>query len=101
MKKKKLEYNKSKKELTLLIGKKSTTTDGVTVELAGNIGTPKDLESVISNDCEGIGLFRSEFLYMDRKSAPTEQEQYAAYKEVAEKMNNKPVVIRTLRCWWR
>ena len=93
---KKLEYNKSKKELTLLIGKKSITTDGVTVELAGNIGTPKDLESVISNDCEGIGLFRSEFLYMDRKTAPTEQEQYAAYKEVAERMNNKPVVIRTL-----
>ena len=93
---KKLEYNKSQKELTLLIGKKSITTDGITVELAGNIGTPKDLESVISNDCEGIGLFRSEFLYMDRKSAPSEQEQYAAYKEVAERMKNKPVVIRTL-----
>lgn len=93
---KKAEYNKSQKELSLLIGKKSTTTDGVTVELAGNIGTPKDLESVIGNDCEGIGLFRSEFLYMDRKTAPSEEEQYVAYKEVAEKMKNKPVVIRTL-----
>lgn len=93
---KKAEYNKSQKELSLLIGKKSTTTDGVTVELAGNIGTPKDLESVLGNDCEGIGLFRSEFLYMDRKTAPSEEEQFAAYKEVAEKMKNKPVVIRTL-----
>ena len=93
---KKAEYNKSQKELSLLIGEKSITTDGVRVELAANIGTPKDLESVMSNDAEGIGLFRSEFLYMDRKTAPTEEEQYVAYKEVAEKMNNKPVVIRTL-----
>jgi len=93
---KKLEYNKSQQALSLLIGKESTTLDGKTVELAGNIGTPKDLSSVIGNDCEGIGLFRSEFLYMDRTSAPTEEEQFAAYKEVAQKMNNKPVVIRTL-----
>ncbi|MBU3093881.1 phosphoenolpyruvate--protein phosphotransferase [Clostridium sp. CF011] len=95
-KEKKAEYNKNKEELNLLIGKKSITTDGVRVELAANIGTPKDLESVINNDCEGVGLFRSEFLYMDRDSAPTEEEQYAVYKEVAEKMQNKPVVIRTL-----
>ena len=93
---KKAEYNKSQKELSLLIGEKSITTDGIRVELSANIGTPKDLESVMSNDAEGIGLFRSEFLYMDRKTAPTEEEQYVAYKEVAEKMNNKPVVIRTL-----
>ncbi|MFT5872876.1 MAG: phosphotransferase system enzyme I (PtsI) [Clostridium sp.] len=93
---KKAEYNKAQKELSLLIGKESITTDGVKVELSGNIGTPKDLESVISNDCEGIGLFRSEFLYMDRNSAPTEEEQFLAYKEVAQKMKNKPVVIRTL-----
>jgi len=93
---KKAEYNRSQKELSLLIGEKSITKDGVRVELAANIGTPKDLESVMSNDAEGIGLFRSEFLYMDRKTAPTEEEQYVAYKEVAEKMNNKPVVIRTL-----
>ena len=93
---KKAEYNKSQKELNLLIGKESITTDGIKVELAANIGTPKDLESVINNDGEGIGLFRSEFLYMDRKSAPSEEEQYEAYKEVAEKMKNKPVVIRTL-----
>ena len=93
---KKVEYNKSKKELNLLIGKESITTDGIRVELAANIGTPKDLDSVTNNDGEGIGLFRSEFLYMDRKSAPSEEEQYIAYREVAEKMKNKPVVIRTL-----
>lgn len=93
---KKAEYNKAQKQLNLLIGKESITTDGITVELAANIGTPKDLESVINNDGEGIGLFRSEFLYMDRKTAPSEEEQYIAYKEVAEKMKNKPVVIRTL-----
>jgi phosphotransferase system enzyme I (PtsI) len=93
---KKTEYNKSQKQLSLLIGKESITTDGIRVELAANIGTPKDLESVMNNDSEGIGLFRSEFLYMDRKSAPSEEEQFEAYKEVAEKMKNKPVVIRTL-----
>jgi phosphotransferase system enzyme I (PtsI) len=93
---KKEEYNKSQKELSLLIGKESITIDGARVELAANIGTPKDLGSVISNDGEGIGLFRSEFLYMDRKSAPSEEEQYEAYKKVAEEMKNKPVVIRTL-----
>lgn len=93
---KKEEYNKSQKELNLLKGKESITIDGVRVELVANIGTSKDLGSVINNDGEGIGLFRSEFLYMDRKSAPSEEEQYAAYKEVAEKMKNKPVVIRTL-----
>lgn len=93
---KKEEYNKSQKELNLLKGKESITIDGVRIELVANIGTPKDLGSVINNDGEGIGLFRSEFLYMDRKSAPSEEEQYVAYKEVAEKMKNKPVVIRTL-----
>jgi len=93
---KKAEYNKSQKQLSLLIGQESITTDGIRVELAANIGTPKDLESVINNDSEGIGLFRSEFLYMDRKTAPSEEEQYEAYKEVVEKMKNKPVVIRTL-----
>lgn len=90
------EYNKSKKELNLLIGKESITTDGRRVELAANIGTPNDLDSVINNDGEGIGLFRSEFLYMDRNSAPSEEEQYLSYREVAEKMKNKPVIIRTL-----
>ncbi|GCD12976.1 phosphoenolpyruvate--protein phosphotransferase [Clostridium tagluense] len=93
---KKEEYNRYQKELDLLIGKESITTDGIKVELSANIGTPKDLESVLNNDGEGIGLYRSEFLYMDRTSAPTEQEQYEAYKEVAQKMKNKPVVIRTL-----
>ncbi|MBU3192119.1 phosphoenolpyruvate--protein phosphotransferase [Clostridium bowmanii] len=95
-KEKKAEHDKSKKQLELLIGKESITTDGIKVELSANIGTPKDLDSVISHDGEGIGLYRSEFLYMDRDSAPTEEEQYEAYKEVAQKMKNKPVVIRTL-----
>ncbi|MGH4140695.1 phosphoenolpyruvate--protein phosphotransferase [Clostridium sp.] len=93
---KKAEYNKSKKQMELLIGKESITKDGIKVELSANIGTPKDLDSVIRHDGEGIGLYRSEFLYMDRESAPTEQEQYEAYKEVAQRMKNKPVVIRTL-----
>ncbi|MGV8981558.1 phosphoenolpyruvate--protein phosphotransferase [Clostridium sp.] len=93
---KKAEHNKSKKQMELLIGKESITKDGIKVELSANIGTPKDLDSVIRHDGEGVGLYRSEFLYMDRESAPSEEEQYEAYKEVAQRMKNKPVVIRTL-----
>ncbi|WP_416373820.1 putative PEP-binding protein [Mycoplasmopsis felis] len=60
------------------------------------MGTPKDIQSVLDNDAEAIGLFRSEFLYMDNNDWPTEEEQFQAYKEVVEKMNGKRVVIRTL-----
>ncbi|WP_069651047.1 phosphoenolpyruvate--protein phosphotransferase [Caloranaerobacter ferrireducens] len=93
---KKEEYQKYKNKLKQLKGRESITKDGFKVELVANIGTPKDVEGVIRNDAEGVGLYRTEFLYMDRKSLPTEEEQFSAYKEVAEKLKGKPVVIRTL-----
>ncbi|MDQ0159394.1 phosphoenolpyruvate--protein phosphotransferase [Alkalibacillus salilacus] len=83
-------------QLKKLIGQPANTTDNHTVELVANIGSPKDLETVIENDGEGIGLFRTEFLYMDRDSLPTEEEQFQAYQQVLSTMANKPVVIRTL-----
>lgn len=95
-KKEKFDFDNYKKEIRKLIGKKSTTKDGKTIELAGNIGTPDDIAGLISNDAEGVGLFRTEFLYMNRHNIPSEDEQYEAYKKVLESMNNKPVIIRTL-----
>src|SRR5699024_10405350 len=74
----------------------SVTKDGKQVELAANIGTPRDLEGVISNGAEGVGLYRTEFLYMDSKELPTEDEQFEAYKEVLEGLEGKPVVVRTM-----
>ncbi|MCD3351919.1 phosphoenolpyruvate--protein phosphotransferase [Clostridium botulinum D/C] len=91
-----INFENYKKEIKQLIGKKSTTKDGKTVELAGNIGTPDDINGLLVNDAEGVGLFRTEFLYMNRSEIPSEDEQYEAYKKVLEAMNNKPVVIRTL-----
>lgn len=85
-----------KKKLYGLKGQKSITKDGVKVELAANIGTPDDMDAVLRNDAEAIGLYRTEFLYMDRDRLPSEEEQFEAYKVVAEKMQGKPVVIRTL-----
>ncbi|WP_070000746.1 phosphoenolpyruvate--protein phosphotransferase [Cellulosilyticum sp. I15G10I2] len=82
--------------LEQLKGTKSITSDGIKVELAGNIGVPKDVKMVLENDGEGIGLFRTEFLYMSRSDFPDEEEQFLAYKEVLEKMDGRPVVIRTL-----
>ena len=75
---------------------KIVTKSGKHIEMAGNIGSPEDVNKVIENGGEGIGLFRTEFLYMDRDDMPSEEEQYKAYKYVLEKMENKPVVIRTL-----
>ena len=92
----KKEFEEYKKSLELLKGQASVTTDGKHVELVGNIGTPNDVEGLIKNDAEGVGLYRTEFLYMDRTDFPTEDEQYEAYKAVLEGMNNKPIVIRTL-----
>ena len=92
----KSEFEEYKKELELLKGQLSITTDGKHVELVGNIGTPSDLEALIKNDAEGVGLYRTEFLYMDRNDFPSEEEQYQAYKSVLEGMNNKPIIIRTL-----
>ena len=93
----KCEFEEYRKSLELLKGQASITTDGRHVELAGNIGSPNDVEGLIKNDAEGVGLYRTEFLYMDKEdSFPTEEEQYEAYKAVLEGMNNKPIVIRTL-----
>ena len=72
------------------------TKDGHQVELAANIGTPKDLEGVIHNGAEGVGLYRTEFLYMDSHDMPTEEDQFEAYKAVLEGMNGKPVAVRTM-----
>lgn len=72
------------------------TKDGHQVELVANIGTPKDLEGVINNGAEGVGLYRTEFLYMDSHDMPTEEDQFEAYKAVLEGMNGKPVVVRTM-----
>lgn len=76
--------------------KESVTKDQHKIELSANIGKPSDVENVIENSCEGIGLFRSEFLYMERSSLPSEDEQYEAYSQVLREMDNKPVIIRTL-----
>lgn len=92
----KAKYEEERKALQLLKGKPSVTLDGKHVELAGNIGTPNDIEGLIKNDAEGVGLYRTEFLYMDRDSFPTEEIQYEAYKAVLEGMEGKPIVIRTL-----
>lgn len=85
-----------KELLNQLKGKENVTIDGRKINIYANIGSPKDVELVINNDAGGIGLFRSEFLYLGRDSAPTEEEQFASYKYVAEKMNGKKVIIRTL-----
>ncbi|WFD09210.1 phosphoenolpyruvate--protein phosphotransferase [Tepidibacter hydrothermalis] len=89
-------FEKEKKELESLKGQESKTLDGRHVELAGNIGTPNDVQGLINNDAEGVGLYRTEFLYMNRSEFPTEEEQYESYKAVLESMNPKPIVIRTL-----
>ncbi|MDQ0217279.1 phosphoenolpyruvate--protein phosphotransferase [Peribacillus cavernae] len=85
-----------KAEWSKLVNEKTVSADGHHVELAANIGTPKDLEGVVNNGGEGIGLYRTEFLYMGRDQLPTEDEQFEAYKAVLEGMEGKPVVVRTL-----
>lgn len=79
-----------------MVNAKSITTDGHEVELAGNIGGFKDVEGVLKNGGEGVGLFRTEFLYMDNDHFPTEEEQFEAYKAVLEGMGGRKVVVRTL-----
>ncbi|WP_341278537.1 phosphoenolpyruvate--protein phosphotransferase [Paenibacillus sp. FSL H8-0537] len=92
----KQQYDQHKAELTKLRDQPSFSRDGKQVELAANIGKLADVQRALDNGAEGIGLFRTEFLYMGRSSLPTEEEQYTSYKYVLEKMNGKPVVIRTL-----
>ncbi|WP_340373132.1 phosphoenolpyruvate--protein phosphotransferase [Peribacillus sp. FSL E2-0218] len=89
-------YAKQKAEWAKLVHEQTATKDGHHVELAANIGTPKDLEGVHQNGGEGIGLYRTEFLYMGRNDFPSEEEQFEAYKAVLEGMSGKPVVVRTL-----
>lgn len=89
-------FKKEKEELKKYIGKETTTADGTKVELCCNIGKPDDADAVISKDGEGVGLFRTEFLYMDSTSLPSEEEQFEAYKKTALKLSGKPLIIRTL-----
>ena len=89
-------FAKEQEELKKLIEVKTTTKSGKRIEVCGNIGKPEDVLSVIANGGDGVGLFRTEFLYMDRNEAPTENEQFESYKFVLEKMEGKQVVIRTL-----
>lgn len=90
------EYNQKREELRKLINLKAETKSGKIIEVCGNIGSHEDVEAVIENGGDGIGLFRTEFLYMDREEAPSEEEQFNSYKYVLEKMNGKKVIIRTL-----
>lgn len=89
-------YAAQKAEWAALKDAETVTADGRHYELAANIGTPKDVEGVNDNGAEAIGLYRTEFLYMDAQDFPTEDDQYEAYKAVLEGMNGKPVVVRTM-----
>ncbi len=93
---KKEKHDNEQKRLASFIGKSGATKDGKRIMIEGNIGTPRNADKVLSNGGEGIGLFRTEFLFMDKSSLPAEDEQFEAYKEVVEKFNGKPVIIRTL-----
>ncbi|MBC5849783.1 phosphoenolpyruvate-protein phosphotransferase PtsI [Vibrio metschnikovii] len=85
-----------KEELAKLKDLPAQTLDGHSVEVCGNIGTVKDCDGIIRNGGEGVGLYRTEFLFMDRDALPTEEEQYQAYKQVAEAMKGQSVIIRTM-----
>ncbi|MGM9928221.1 MAG: phosphoenolpyruvate--protein phosphotransferase [Bacillus sp. (in: firmicutes)] len=90
-------YEQQKAEWAKLVNEKTVSKDGHHVELVANIGTPKDVKGVVDNGGEGVGLYRTEFLYMGRDNFPTEEEQFEAYKAVLEGMTDgKPVVVRTL-----
>jgi phosphotransferase system enzyme I (PtsI) len=94
--KKKIREDEINKELRNQAGLPSVTLDGFKVNLSANIGVPNDVDMALENDAEGIGLFRSEFIFMNREHQPTEDEQFEQYKEVLVRMGNKPVIIRTL-----
>ncbi|GAA5421384.1 phosphoenolpyruvate--protein phosphotransferase [Tetragenococcus halophilus subsp. halophilus] len=89
-------FAEQKKEWEKLKDAKTVTDDGKHFDLAANIGTPKDLSGVHSNGAEAVGLYRTEFLYMDSSDFPTEEDQFNAYKKVLEGMDGKPVVVRTM-----
>ena len=90
------QYAEEKLALEAYRGKETVTGDGEKVLLVANIGNPDDANVAAEHDCEGVGLFRSEFLFMDAKELPSEDEQFAAYQKVALRMKNQPVIIRTL-----
>ena len=90
------ESNEEEKRLKLFINKNGATKDGKKIIIEGNIGIPRDVENVISFGGEGIGLFRSEFLFINRQTLPSEEEQFESYSEVVKAMKGKPVIIRTL-----
>ncbi|WP_160720320.1 phosphoenolpyruvate--protein phosphotransferase [Bacillus sp. USDA818B3_A] len=90
------DYEVQKAEWAKLVNEPTISADGHHVELVANIGTPNDLKGVINNGGEGVGLYRTEFLYMGRDQFPTEEEQFESYKAVLEGMKGKPVVVRTL-----
>jgi phosphotransferase system enzyme I (PtsI) len=93
---KKAKFEAQKAEWAKLVNEQTVSKDGVHVELAANIGTPADVKGVLENGGEAVGLYRTEFLYMGRDQLPTEDEQFDAYKTVLERMEGKPVVVRTL-----
>lgn len=93
---KRLDYIADRDALAHFAGQPTRTADGVKVDLFGNIGTPEDAERVLEHGGEGVGLFRTEFLFMDRNSAPSEDEQFEAYKKALLIMKGKQVIIRTL-----
>src|SRR5690606_14136469 len=95
-KKEQIRFEEQKAEWAKLLHEKTKSVDGHEVHLVANIGTPQDLEGVINNGGEGVGLFRTEFLYMGRNELPTEEEQFEAYKTVLEGLKGQPVVVRTL-----
>lgn len=93
---KKINFEAEKEQIKELITKEAVTKAGKHIIVGGNIGSPEDVNKVIENGGEGVGLFRTEFLYMDRDRLPNEDEQFEAYKYAAEKLEGKPIVIRTL-----
>lgn len=95
-KKEQAKYIEQKELLNRLKGKEDVTLDGTKIKLYANIGNVKDIALVLANDAAGIGLFRSEFIYLERTDFPTEEEQFNIYKAVAENMAGKPAIIRTL-----
>ncbi|WP_173915679.1 phosphoenolpyruvate--protein phosphotransferase [Halobacillus sp. Marseille-Q1614] len=93
---KQADFEEKKQEWAKLKDEATITSDDVHVELAANIGTPEDVEGVLNNGGEGVGLYRTEFLYMGKSQLPTEEEQFDAYSSVLKQMEDKPVVVRTL-----
>lgn len=92
----KAEFEKHQQDLIRYRDSNAVTEDGKKIEVVGNIGDPDEVDSVLENGGEGIGLFRTEFLYMNRSELPSEEEQFQVYRRVAEKMGSAPVIIRTL-----